>query len=117
MRLPSGQHLMLINPSHSVQRRTFNIAHELGHLVRGHQPVELSRVNGTLDHPRFSDADEDEAYGYGLALLIPYAPLLQFREQGASDGHIARHYKVSVEALYMRLKILGLWSIPGTSVR
>jgi hypothetical protein len=101
--------MMLVNPCHSVARRTFSIAHEFGHLVLGHQSVSLDRLNGSFVHSRYSDVQEFEAYSYALALLIPYAPLLQFLEAGASHQAIADHYRVSLEALQMRLKLAGLW--------
>jgi len=100
---------MLVNPGHERPRRTFTIAHEFGHLVLGHRAVGVDRIDGGLAKPRYSDAQEHEAYAYALALLLPYAPLLQFLEAGASEQAIARHYGVSVEALHMRLKLAGLW--------
>lgn len=108
----NGEHLILINPDHSLTRRNFTIAHEFGHLVFGHQPISIA-TEGTLQ-TRYSDEQEFEAHGYGLAVLLPYAPLLQMIRQGASIGGIANHYGVSAAAVEMRLKTTGLWGIrPG----
>lgn len=104
-----GDLLMLINPCHSQSRRTLSIAHEFGHLVLGHQPVTLGRLDGTLAHTRYSDKQEHEAYAYALALLLPYAPLLQLLAAGASEAAFADHCGVSTDALHMRLKLVGLW--------
>lgn len=101
--------IVLVNPCHAPRRRQFSIAHEFGHLVLGHRPVIVDRCDGPLAHGRYSDADEQAAYGYALALLLPYAPLLQILAAGASDGAIAENYGISLEAVHMRLKLVGLW--------
>jgi len=107
--IQNGDHLMLINPNHSLTRRNFTIAHEFGHLVFSHQPISIV-AEGMLQ-VRYSDEQEFEAHGYGLAVLLPYAPLLQMIRQGASIGGIANHYGVSTAAVEMRLKVTGLWDI------
>src|SRR5258708_1789226 len=105
----NGEHLILINPFHSLTRRNFTIAHEFGHLVLNHQPIFL-REDEEL-HPRYSDAQEFQAHHYALAVLLPYAPLVQMLSQGASLEGIAHHYTVSPAAVDMRMKISGLWGL------
>jgi hypothetical protein len=100
---------ILVNPCHSPRRRALSIAHEFGHLVLGHSAVTIDRLDGALAHSRYSDAQEHEAYAYGLAFLIPYAPLLQLLDASASEQAIAELYGVSVDAVQMRLKLVGLW--------
>jgi hypothetical protein len=104
------EHVILVNPCHAQVRRTLTIAHEFGHLVHGHRPLYVSHLGGCLEETRFSDAQELEANSYALALLLPYAPLTQLLDQGATLAAIAFHYGVSVEAVEMRLKLVGLWS-------
>jgi hypothetical protein len=111
VQLEPGTSMVMLNPCQSPRRRTFTLAHEFGHIVRGHEPLGFDRLNGVLVRPCYSDEQEDEAHCYALALLIPYAPLLQFMDSGASDEAIARHYGVSVEALHMRYKRAGLWTL------
>jgi hypothetical protein len=108
--LPDGCYWILVNPNHSRTRRTLTIAHEFGHIIRGHEPVAVERI-GPLGRPLYSDSQEDEAFGYGLALLLPYAPLLQILRQGASMRGIAHHYHISVPAVEMRIKTVGLWTL------
>lgn len=105
-----GDYLMLINPDHQQLRRTLTIAHEFGHIVLGHQPITVEDEGG-MRQTRYSELQEGEAYAYGLALLLPYAPLLQILEQHASLKSIARHYGVSLQAVQMRLKLTGLWGM------
>ncbi|SRR6266849_114079 len=109
MYIKDGEYLIMVNPEHSIARRTFTIAHEFGHLVLGHTPIIVS--NEGIPHPRYSDEQEFGAHSYGLAVLLPYAPLLQIVRQGASARGIAHHYGVSKEAVEMRLKITGLWKL------
>ena len=109
VQVTNGEHLILINPFHSLTRRNFTLAHEFGHLVLNHQPVFL-REGDTL-HPRYSDAQEFQAHHYSLALLLPYAPLVQMLRQGASIKGIAHHYTVSPAAVEMRMKMSGLWGL------
>ena len=108
--LPNGEHMILVNPNHHPRRRTLTIAHEFGHLALGHQPITIENDRG-MPHTRFSDDQEQEAFWYGLAVLLPYAPLLQMLRQGASIGGIAHHYGISVRAVEMRLKITELWDM------
>lgn len=107
LHIQNGEHLILINPNHGLARRNFTIAHEFGHLVFSHQPISIA-AEGMLQL-RYSDEQEFEAHGYGLAVLLPYAPLLQMIRQGASIVGIANHYGVSAAAVEMRLKTTGLW--------
>lgn len=109
----NGEHLILINPLHSQTRRNFTIAHEFGHLVLNHQPVIIS--GGETLQLRYSNAQEFQAHHYGLALLLPYAPLMQMLKQGASIKGIAHHYEVSPAAVEMRMKMSGLWGIQKLS--
>ncbi len=107
--IKNGDHLIMINPEHSLSRRTFTIAHEFGHLVCDHWTIVITTEG--IPQSRYSDEQELEAHSYGLAVLLPYAPLLQILRQGATAQGIALHYGVSTAAVEMRLKITGLWEM------
>ncbi len=107
--IKNGDHLIMINPEHSLSRRTFTIAHEFGHLVFDHWTIVITTEG--IPQSRYSDEQELEAHSYGLAVLLPYAPLLQILRQGATAQGIALHYGVSTAAVEMRLKITGLWEM------
>jgi hypothetical protein len=106
----NGVHLIMANPDNHHVRRTLTISHEFGHLALGHRPIWID-YDREMPETRYSDAQEIEAYVYGLAILLPYAPLLQMLEQGASIRGIAHHYAVSVPAVEFRLKVTGLWEM------
>lgn len=105
----NGDHLIMINPEHSPSRRTFTIAHEFGHLVFDHQAIVITTKG--MPQSRYNDEQELEAHSYGLAILLPYAPLLQILRQKATAQGIALHYGVSTAAVEMRSKITGLWEM------
>ncbi|GLV54335.1 hypothetical protein KDH_11830 [Dictyobacter sp. S3.2.2.5] len=109
LHINNGNYIIMINPDHSLSRRTFTIAHEFGHLVFNHQTVTITTQKSL--ETRYSDEQELEAHSYGLALLLPYAPLLQIVRQGASVSSIANHYGISMDAVAMRLKLTGLWKM------
>ncbi len=117
--MPNGDQLILVNPDHVATRRNLTIAHEFGHLALGHSPVALNVEEAasnilevrTLEHTRYSDEQEYTATAYGLAVLLPYAALLQMLRQGATVLGIAHHYGVSTAAVEMRLKTTGLWGL------
>lgn len=106
--LQNDLNLMLINPIHNKARRNLTLGHEFGHLAMAHEPSTIVE-EGSSDHPGYNFDQEMEAFGYGLAALLPYAPLLQILRQGASAQAIAAHFGVSVQAVHMRLKLVGLW--------
>jgi hypothetical protein len=107
--IKDGEYLIIINPEHSRSRRTFTIGHEFGHLVFGHRAITITKEG--MPQSRYSDEQELEAHSYALAILLPYAPLLQMLRQGASTQAIAYHYGISAEAVGMRLKTAGLWEM------
>ena len=107
--IKNGDHLIMINPEHSLSRRTFTIAHEFGHLVFDHWTIVITTEG--IPQSRYSDEQELEAHSYGLAVLLPYAPLLQILRQHSTAQSIAFHYGVSTDAVKMRLKITGLWEM------
>lgn len=109
IRVPGCEWLILVNPAHRRHRATLDIAHEFGHLVRGHRPLSVSEFGADMVFPYYSQKQEDEAYGYALALLLPYAPLRQYLASGASHQAIADHHGISLQAMKMRLQLVGLW--------
>jgi hypothetical protein len=106
---PGANWIMLVNPAHKRRRATIDIAHEFGHLVRGHHPSWVSTDGTDLRRRIRSEEQETEAHAFGLALLLPYAPLLQLLDAGAPRMAIADYFGVTTETLDMRLKLAGLW--------
>lgn len=109
-----------INALHHPNRQRFTIAHELGH-YHLHSPGPTVYVDGAMVHFRGEDLHapatptEIEANTFAATLLMPDEFLrrdLQGRAIDAMDEaafrRLAQRYKVSQQALTIRLMELGL---------
>jgi hypothetical protein len=115
LRIPEDGGALLVNPKHARMKRTLTIARELGHAALGHQAHTLVEPDAPLGVFTATDpaggvraVEEEAANAYALALLAPYAPLLQLLEQGLSLAQITAHFGVSVSALTQRLRLAGV---------
>lgn len=108
-----------VNARHHPNRQRFTLAHELAHFhLHPHTPTVY--VDGMMVHFRGEDLGkaepvEVEANAFAAALLMPEDFLrrdLQDRTIDIFDEtavrRVAQHYKVSVQALTLRLMQLGL---------
>ncbi|MEP7214477.1 MAG: ImmA/IrrE family metallo-endopeptidase [Acidobacteriota bacterium] len=112
-KLPSGQKLIILNPTHGKNRHNATLMEEICHVFLGHKPSRLA-IEGHDKHgnviARDYNADiEEEAYSTGAAALVPYSSLKRFVEQGKSATQIARHFNVSRALVEYRIKISRLW--------
>lgn len=115
-----------VNAHHSLNRRRFTIAHEIGHLVLHDAEAQIdhgysenvSRVRMTAFRDQKSsaavDAKEIEANRYAAALLMPVAFLqksLKSRTRPLRETDIrelASEYGVSLQAMSFRLVNIGV---------
>jgi Zn-dependent peptidase ImmA (M78 family) len=127
----SGETIIGINKSHSPARRRFTTAHELGHLIlHAFDSIHVDKAGyGSgfgqlkLRDGRSSagiDPEEIEANFFAAELLMPaamlekdleacpYLDLLDERAFGPMLQELAKRYKVSPQALSIRLVQLGL---------
>ena len=108
-----------VNSIHTVTRRRFTVAHELGHyLLHDGRPVIVDpNVRANYRDSRSSlatDREEIEANRFAAELLMPEAMVRRALRtvEGNDDSDIAqslaRRFKVSNEAMTYRLINLGL---------
>lgn len=104
---------VLLNAGDLQGRRNFTLAHELGHLLYGHEsnlcyiPLKLTEVR---------DGIEFKATQFAVELLLPEVGVredFRIREISATPletelGRMARKWGVSIQALGYRLENLGL---------
>jgi len=104
---------ILLNASELKGRKNFTLAHELAHLVYGHEstlcyiPIKLSEVHGDI---------EVEANQFAIELLLPKTSVGEdFRKRSLpltplqkELGQMAGKWCVSIQALGYRLENLGL---------
>ena len=99
--------VVVFNPLSSPVRQTSDLAHELAHIVLGH---ELSRVErlGDVTFLTCDPVQEEEAAWLGGCLLLPRALLLAETRKEASVDVIAEKCRVSEEMARYRLNVTGV---------
>ncbi len=111
--LPSGEKLIILNPTHGANRQNATLMEEICHVFLGHKPsrlaVETRTKDGKVIARDYHAEIEEEAYSVGAAALVPYSALKKFVSQGRTSREIARHFNVSRELVEYRIKISRLW--------
>ncbi len=111
--------VVVVNSDDSPKRRRFTAAHELGHVLFAHHDtfhVDLTRMEGVP--PDYNWRFEREANEFASSLLMP-ADLVRDELQSAVNPHIrtlAERFKVSEQAMGIRLTALGLTIEPSETV-
>jgi hypothetical protein len=112
-KLPNGQKLIILNPTHGKNRHAATLMEEVSHVFLGHKPSRLAIENRDAEGnviARDYNADiEEEAYSTGAAALVPYSSLKRFVNQGKTAAQIARHFGVSRALVEFRIKVSRLW--------
>ena len=101
---PAGP-LIIVNPTHAPTRVKVTIAEELAHLVIGHPPSEIDPATGMRTYNR---SVEEEAFGVGGALVMPYGQLFRMAKAGRSTREIATAFAVSDQMANYRINRAGL---------
>ena len=111
--LPNGSKLVVLNPAHGPALTNATLMEEICHVFLGHQASRLSIVTkderGKVLSRDYRKADEEEAYGVGAAVLVPYASLKRLLAQGRNRTDIAASFRVSRELVEYRMKVTRLW--------
>lgn len=99
--------VIVCNPLNDPARTKSDIAHELAHILLGHQVRELQTIAG---HTFFTCDPEQEEEANWLAgcLLLPRPVLLREAFAGATAETIATRYQVSLHMARFRLNTSGV---------
>lgn len=112
-KLPNGQKLIILNPTHGKNRHNATLMEEVSHVFLGHKPSRLSikskNKEGKVIARDYNAAIEEEAYATGAAALVPYTALKRFVYEGKTAAEIARHFNVSRALVEYRIKVSRLW--------
>jgi Zn-dependent peptidase ImmA (M78 family) len=102
-------HLIVVNTGHPTTRRNSDLAHELAHLILGHEPsmMFLSPASGTALRTHNKE-QEDEANWLAGCLLLPRDALLSIRGRRLADADACREYSISPAMLRFRLNASGV---------
>lgn len=93
-----GRRILMVNTAIPLVRARFSIAHELGHALLGHRSA--------LERPSLSDErQERQADLFAAELLMPLAMVAA--EAGAGPEALARRYRVSRQAMTLRLRSIS----------
>jgi Zn-dependent peptidase ImmA (M78 family) len=104
--LPNGKKLIILNPTHHINRQHATLMEEISHVFLGHKPSQLAKGDKNRD---YNAEIEEEAYSVGVAALTPYTALRRMVNQRKTTKEMARHFKVSQMLIEFRLKITRLW--------
>lgn len=104
-----NRHLIVFNPSQSVERINSVCMHELSHILLGHRvhDAQISEA-GHLVPGNFNKEQEDEADWLAGVLLLPRPALLDIRHRALSDYQIKEEYLVSTEMIRWRFRMTGV---------
>jgi Zn-dependent peptidase ImmA (M78 family) len=103
----NGRHIIAYNPLCSAARTQSDIAHEVAHIVLGHEIKVVHNVGGL----RFFTCDPDEeqeANWLGACLLLPRPLLLRAAQRNFSASRLAQEYGVSEQMAAFRLRATGV---------
>ncbi len=102
-------HLIVANSAHSQTRRNSSLAHEIAHILLGHEPSMMyMSPNSGMALRTHNEEQEEEANWLAGCLLLPREALLGIRRRGLSDEAACSEYGVSPAMLRFRLNITGV---------
>ena len=118
----NGNYYILVNKNHSIGRKSFTIAHELGHYILHKDLLDKenelvsyikSKENGK-DYPILArgleyNKRETEANNFAAKILMPKNEFLKKCEEFQTIEEVAEYFGVSVVAASIRANVLGGW--------
>jgi hypothetical protein len=101
--------VVVLNPSHSPARQNSDLAHELAHLIRQHEPAQIVISEETgIGLRTFHELQEAEANWLAGCLLLPRPALSYCAARGMRRVDMCDHFGVSTELLRYRLGVTGV---------
>lgn len=101
-----GDYIFIIyNKSKSEVRKRFSVAHEIGHLYRGHL-----HGNSSIDL-NSENFDEMEANTFAAHLLMPPDMFRKDVKAGVKPEELAKKYNVSLDAVWVQLRTTSLFKL------
>jgi Zn-dependent peptidase ImmA (M78 family) len=103
---PDGTRVVILNPTHSLQRQAVTLMEEVCHILLGHHRSTISPDQEKLRD--YNHRIEEEAYGVGAAVLLPHEALASSIDKGWQLQQIAEYFGISVSLVRFRCKFLGI---------
>ncbi len=108
--LPDGTRLCMLNPDQSHRRQKITLMEEIAHSFLGHSPTVLS-MSGDSCYRDFNKKQEQEAYGVGAAVLLPWRLFFPMLNGGDSFDRLSEAFDVTRELVQYRIKVCGASSL------
>ena len=104
-----NRHLIVLNPTHATTRTKSSLAHEVAHLILGHEPSMMFMTpQSGVSLRTYNKDQEDEANWLAGCILLPREALLHARRLGLSNDQICGQYEVSPAMCRFRLNATGV---------
>jgi Zn-dependent peptidase ImmA (M78 family) len=104
-----NKHLIVLNPSHAPTRINSSLAHEIAHVILGHEPsMMFTTPQSGVSLRTYNKEQEDEANWLAGCILLPREALLYARRLGLSNDQICGQYEVSPAMCRFRLNATGV---------
>ena len=104
-----NKHLIVLNPTHAATRTNSSLAHEIAHLILGHEPSMMFMTpQSGVSLRTYNKDQEDEANWLAGCILLPREALLYARRLGLSNDQICDQYEVSPAMCRFRLNATGV---------
>lgn len=107
-RCPDGHTLIVFNDVHPAPLVRVFLMEEFFHLRLGHPPDRIRLYPSDGIHRTYDEIKENEAYGCGLAALLPYHGVSDMLSSGLDLRRIAEHYVVPVKIVEERIALARL---------
>lgn len=102
-------HLIVTNPAHARTRLHSDLAHEIAHIVLGHEPsMMFMSPNSGMALRTHNEEQEEEANWLAGCLLLPRKAVMFIRRRGMPDEQACSEYGVSGAMLRFRLNVTGV---------
>jgi len=103
------KHLIIVNSTHAPSRTNSSLAHELAHVILGHEPSMMFMTPQSGIALRTHNKDqEDEANWLAGCILLPRDALLHIRRSGIGDDQVCSEYGVSLKMFRFRINSTGV---------
>lgn len=103
----NGRHVIVYSPLSSLARTQSDIAHEVAHILLGHE-IKVMHDFGGLRFFTCDPDEEQEANWLGACLLLPRPLLLRAARRKLSARQLADEYGVSEQMAAFRLRATGV---------
>jgi Zn-dependent peptidase ImmA (M78 family) len=102
-------HLIVVNSSHAKTRLNSSLAHEIAHIILGHEPsMMFMNSTSSMALRTYNEDQEEEANWLGGCLLLPREALIAIRRKGSSTDDACAEYGVSPAMLRFRYNVTGV---------